>query len=90
MRTKKKINVTVDIKIHNQIREYFKEIGEDFNLSAAVQEVERGILQGILKHQELAGIESSTVRAKATAGLVIADAFQDMFSDFENASKKDV
>lgn len=89
MPTKKKVNVTVDAEIHNTIREYFKEIGEEFNLSAAVQEIELGIFKGIMKHKETVELVSPILRAKTTAGLVIADAFQSLFSDISKAEKKE-
>lgn len=88
MPAKKKITITVDAEIHNAIRKYFKEIGETFNLSAAVQEIEMGIFQGILKHKETAELVSPVLRAKATAGLVIADAFQSLFSDIKKEEGK--
>lgn len=89
MPAKRKINVTVDADIHDAIRAYFEEIGEPFNLSGAVQEIERGIFQGIMKHKQTVEMVSPILRAKTTAGLVIADAFQSLFADISKAEKKE-
>ena len=90
MPAKKKINVTVDAEIHDAIRKYFRDIGEKFNLSAAVQEIEMGIFQGIMKHKETVELVSPVLRAKTSAGLLIADAFQTLFSDIEKEETKEL
>jgi len=87
---KKKIYVTVDEDIHYQIVSFFKEQGEKFNLSEAVQDIEKGLLHGLIKHKKTVGIVAPLLRAKTMAGMIIGDAFQSLFSEIENSPKKDV
>lgn len=82
---KKRIFVTVDEDVHNQITSYFEEQGEKFNLSEAVQDVERGLLHGLRKHKETMNLVAPLLRAKTMAGLMIGEAFQSLFSDVEKA-----
>ena len=79
----------MDAEIHDAIRKYFKDTGESFNLSAAVQEIEMSIFQGIMKHKETVELVSPVLRAKTTAGLVIADAFQKLFLDIGKEEEKE-
>jgi hypothetical protein len=90
MNRRKKIYVTVNEDIHNQIISYFEAQGEKFNLSEAVQDIEKGLLQGLIKHQKTVGIVAPLLRAKTMAGLIIGDAFQSLFSEIEKTPKQDV
>ena len=87
---KKRIFVTIDEDVHDQITSYFEEQGEKFNLSEVVQDIEKGMLQGLIKHKETVGIIAPLLRAKTMAGLIIGDAFHSLFSDVvkEEAKKK--
>ena len=86
---RKKIYVTVNEDVHDQIIAYFKEQGEKFNLSEAVQDIEDGLLQGLIKHKKTVGMIAPLLRAKTMAGMIISEAFQSLFSDIEKKEKKE-
>jgi hypothetical protein len=77
--------ITLDPDIHHQIEAFFKEQGVKFNLSEAVRDVEKGLLASLIKQKELSGLEkvAPLLRAKASAGLIIADAFQNLIIDLD-------
>lgn len=81
--------VLLDPDVHAQIEAYFKEQGIKFNLSEAVRDVELGLLNSLIKQREIAelGVTAPLLKAKATAGLIIADAFHNLFDDLKGMEK---
>jgi len=87
MRNPKKLRkvILLDADVHAQIESYFENQGIKFNLSEAVRSVEIGLLNSLIKYENVSvlGEAAPPLRAQATAGLIIADAFQGLMSDIE-------